>query len=135
VDQALKATDLLLQAGGFGMVIVDLGDVPADIARRVPLTSWFRFRRAVENTPAVLVAVAQESCARTCASLVLQLRAGHTSSTAEQTFAVPPSHARILRGLNVTVEVLRSRLESPVNEKKPPRPVRAVFDSRTEWVG
>ena len=50
LEQALKATDLLLQGGGFGLVVVDLGDVPVQAARRVPLTSWFRFRRAVENT-------------------------------------------------------------------------------------
>src|SRR5205085_9631057 len=51
LDQALKATDLLLQSGGFGLVAIDLGDVPVQVARRIPLTSWFRFRRAVENTP------------------------------------------------------------------------------------
>lgn len=133
VDQALKATDLLLQGGGFGMVIVDLGDVPADIARRVPLTSWFRFRRAVENTTAVLLAVAQQSCARTCASLVLQLRAAHTMS--DPGFAETPSHTRVFKGLNITVEILRSRLDSPAHEKKPPRPVRTTFGSQTQWAG
>lgn len=135
VDQALKATDLLLQAGGFGMVVIDLGDVPAEIARRVPLTSWFRFRRAVENTPGVLLAVAQESCARTCASLVLQLHAGYTISPNELTIADTPTHARIFQGLTVTVEVLRSRLDPPATDKKPPRPVRVAFDSRTQWAG
>src|SRR5688572_23573490 len=57
VDQALKAADLLLQAGGFGLVVIDLADVPPRLARRVPLTSWFRFRRAVENTRTVLLVI------------------------------------------------------------------------------
>src|SRR5439155_634103 len=47
VEQALRVTDLLLQSGGFGMVAVDLGDVPFRIARRIPLTSWFRFQLAL----------------------------------------------------------------------------------------
>ena len=69
----LKVTDLLLQSGGFGMVVLDLGDIPPESARRVPLTSWFRFRRAVEPTATVLLLVEQEPCAKTCASLVVRL--------------------------------------------------------------
>jgi len=73
LEQVLKATDLLLHAGGFGMVALDLGDIPPESARRVPLTSWFRFRRAVEPTATVLLLLEQEPCAKTCASLVLRL--------------------------------------------------------------
>lgn len=73
LEQVLKATDLLLQGGGFGMVVLDLGDIPIESARRIPLASWFRFRRAVEATDTVLVVIAQEPCAKTCASLVVQL--------------------------------------------------------------
>ena len=73
LEQVLKVTDLLLQRGGFGMVVLDLGDIPAESARRVPLTSWFRFRRAVEPTATVLLLVEQEPCAKTCASLVMRL--------------------------------------------------------------
>ena len=74
LEQVLKVTDLLLQGGGFGMVVLDLGDIPAESARRVPLTSWFRFRRAVEPTATVLLVVEQEPCAKTCASLVVRLQ-------------------------------------------------------------
>src|SRR5207244_11150209 len=72
--QASRVTDVLLQSGGFGMVAVDLGDVPFRIARRIPLTSWFRFRRAVEHTPTVLLAITQAPCAQSCAALSLKLR-------------------------------------------------------------
>jgi hypothetical protein len=71
---ALKATDLLLQGGGFGMVVLDLGDIPPRQVRRIPLTSWFRFRRGVEHKPTCLVAMEQEPCAQSCASLVLEMR-------------------------------------------------------------
>jgi recombination protein RecA len=71
-EHALKAADLLIQGGGFGVVVMDLGDTPLAIARRISLTSWFRLRRAVENTPTVLLAVARQSNAKTCASLMLE---------------------------------------------------------------
>ena len=71
-EHALKAADLLIQGGGFGLVAMDLGDTPPEIARRISLTSWFRLRRAVENTPTVLVTVARQSNAKTCASLMLE---------------------------------------------------------------
>ena len=73
LEQVLKVTDLLLQGSGFGVVVLDLGDIPPQSTRRVPLTSWFRFRRAVEPTATVLLLVEQEPCAKTCASLVVRL--------------------------------------------------------------
>ena len=71
-EHALKAADLLIQGGGFGLVVFDLGDTPPATARRISLTSWFRLRRAVENTPTVLISVARQSNAKTCASLQLE---------------------------------------------------------------
>jgi hypothetical protein len=71
-ERALKATDLLVQGGGFGLVAMDLGDTPPGTAGRISMTSWFRLRRAVEHTPTVLLAVSQQPNARTCASLVVE---------------------------------------------------------------
>lgn len=73
-ENALKATDLLIQGGGFGLVAMDLGDTAQQTARRISLTSWFRLRRAVENTPTVFVALARQANAKTCASLMLECR-------------------------------------------------------------
>jgi hypothetical protein len=73
----LKATDLLLQAGGFGIVILDLADVSVNDVRRIPLTTWFRFRRAVENTSTAFIVVEQQPHANSCASLVMDLTARH----------------------------------------------------------
>jgi recombination protein RecA len=73
LEHAFKATDLLLQGGGFGMVALDLGDVPTQQARRIISSWWYRFRRAVENTPTVLVVIAIDSCVRSCASLALEM--------------------------------------------------------------
>jgi|SRR5215472_5580004 len=71
IEQALKITDVLLQASGFGLVILDLADIPIQAARRIPLTTWFRFRRGVESTSTAFVVVEQQPNAKSCASLVL----------------------------------------------------------------
>jgi hypothetical protein len=94
-EKALKAADLLIQGGGFGLVAMDLGDTPA--ARRISLTSWFRLRRAVENTPTVLVALEREAHAKTCASMVLELRRRKTA------WSGAPGCSQLLRGLEVAV--------------------------------
>ena len=73
LEQVLRATDLLLESGGFGLIVLDLGDLPQQAARRIPLTTWFRFRRAVENKPTILLAIEQHPIAGSCSSLLLQL--------------------------------------------------------------
>ena len=79
VEQALRATDLLLQSSGFGMVVIDLAGTAPKMAHRIPLTTWFRFRRAVENTPAILLVIGTESCTQSCASLAVEISRQETS--------------------------------------------------------
>lgn len=73
IDPALRSLDLLLHGGGFGLVALDLGDVPPKLVRQVQLNVWFRMRRAVEDTSTVFVVLAQETNAKSCASLVLRV--------------------------------------------------------------
>jgi len=73
LEQVLRATDLLLESGGFGLIILDLADIPSESARRIPLTTWFRFRRAVEHKPTVLLAIEPHPIAGSCSSLLLEL--------------------------------------------------------------
>jgi recombination protein RecA len=73
-QHALKAVDLLIQAGGFGLVVFDLADTPDRIARRIPLASWFRLRHAAERTGAALVAVEHQINARSCSALQIEMR-------------------------------------------------------------
>ena len=136
IDQALRATDLLIQAGGFALVAVDLSDVPGKTVRQVPLNAWFRFRRAIEDTPTILLLLEQEPHAKTCASLVMQLEtkeAQWASSAAQarlfalsnegpvpaeaasRAFPVQPAYpfARLLAGFSVHSNVLRSRIQLP----------------------
>jgi hypothetical protein len=148
LEQVLKVTDLLLQGGGFGMVVLDLGNIPSESTRRVPLTSWFRFRRAVEPTVTVLLIVEREPCAKTCASLVVRLQrtavctcdAAPATQSETQCWKVvsqtepatpatnPVSHAALLRGMQIRAEVLRSW-----TQRKPMHSVGAAFELRAAW--
>jgi recombination protein RecA len=114
-DQALRATDLLIEGGGFGLIALDLADTPARIVRSVPLQVWFRFRRAVENTPTILLLLEQESNAKSCASLVLQVRTqetrwSETSANADRSF-LPHSPGFLLDGWKSCAEIIRSRMK------------------------
>jgi recombination protein RecA len=149
IEQVLRATDLLIQAGGFGMVAVDLSDVPARTVCQVPLNAWFRFRRAVEDTPTILLLLEQEPHAKTCASLVVRLEAGEvrwaetSPQVAQALMSVPtvatprcfralPSHpfARLLHGFSAHTIVLRSRIQVPqqrvINIRAAAQPKMAV---------
>ncbi|MCI0748858.1 MAG: DNA recombination/repair protein RecA [Verrucomicrobia subdivision 3 bacterium] len=73
VEHTIKASDLLAQAGGFGLVAIDLGDTPVNISRRIPLVTWFRLRHAVENTRTVLAVLTQQVLTHPCSALKIEL--------------------------------------------------------------
>ncbi len=108
LEQALKATDLLLHNGGFGAVIMDLGDVPPANALRIPLATWFRFRRAVENTPAIFLLLTREPCTQNCASLVLHCRC-HKQRWGQAADSDWDSKVVTLDGLDLEAEIMRHR--------------------------
>jgi len=113
LEQAVKAVDLLLHGGGFGTVVLDLGSMPWADARRIPLTTWFRFRRAVENTPTLLIVLTESPCAKTCASLVLGCQRKGEEWAHASTLGHPRNRAT-LGGFDVQVEVLRSRVQASI---------------------
>lgn len=115
IDQALRSTDLLLQAGGFGLVALDLADIPPQTVRYVPLNVWFRFRRAVEDTPTIFLVVEQEPHAKTCASLVLRMRteaARWSQANGSDAAVSGQSHMCLFDGTLLSAEVARSRVQS-----------------------
>ena len=60
---ALKAADYLLHAGGFGAIVLDLCQINPRISNRIPISYWYRFRRAIEHTPTIL-AIAEKRANR-----------------------------------------------------------------------
>ncbi len=135
--QVLKTTDLILQSGGFGLVVLDLAGISEKFVRRIPLASWFRFQRAVEHTETAMLVVSEFSCAATCAAVVVELQlsvASCQSSVRRQ--HVPgsepslPTHAELLQQMRVEAELVRSRLE-----RKPMQSVKANFVTQAVRAG
>ena len=114
IEQALRGADLLLHGGGFGLVALDLSDLPGTTVRRVPLNAWFRFRRMVENTATVLLLLGQESCAKSCASLVLwlEMEGARWNSAGRKNGGMKNPQQFLLGGLRIRAKVLRSRFEA-----------------------
>jgi hypothetical protein len=71
LDQGLRATDLLLQAGGFAALVLDLGGIDPAQGVRIPLATWFRFRQAADRTRCALLVLGQASYAQSSAAVVL----------------------------------------------------------------
>lgn len=112
LEQAIQAADMVLGSAGFGLVVLDLGGVSSRALHHLPLSFWFRFRRAVEHTPTLLLVLAPEACAKSCASLMLRLRLDEASwSTIPNTN--PVSHSYLLQGSRFNAEVIRSRFQWP----------------------
>ncbi|MBV9303573.1 MAG: hypothetical protein JOY62_02415 [Acidobacteriaceae bacterium] len=112
-EHAMHAADLLLHAGGFGAVVLDLCEASARVLNRIPLSYWYRFRRAIENTPAILVVCSgiQQVKSSANSSLWLKRKALHWSGQA-------PFY--LLRSLEFTAALRTPRAVSP------PLSIRAV---------
>src|ERR1700730_9570024 len=145
LGQMLKVTDLLLQSNGFGMIALDLGDVPVSSARRIPLTSWFRFRRAIEHTPTALLVLEQQPIAGSCSSVLLKVSGASSQLSGKRLSAVSSQlsenrvshselpHSELLDQFEITAELLRSRLDR--NSERKPVQSTASFKSRAAWTG
>ena len=64
LDRAVKALNIVLQAGGFGLVVLDLGEVAAQTIKRLPYTTWLRLHRVIEGSETACVLIGSEPIAR-----------------------------------------------------------------------
>ena len=126
LEHAFKAADLLLHAGGFGLVILDLGDVPAKDTRRIISSWWYRFRRTVEDKPTVLTVVSEEACTRSCAALTLELKGAaewsRAAETAAQSNVLPLRKPVAMRPPQITQGNLLRHNSIRVNRQRPLTP-------------
>src|SRR5215470_6720484 len=112
LEQALRVTDLLLHAGGWGVVVFDMGNISWVDARRIEMSTWFRFRRAIENTPTILLLLSEDSCAKSCSSVVLRCeRKSETWSAASAQGNVP--QLPTLQGFAMEGQILSTRIGLP----------------------
>jgi hypothetical protein len=76
MDQALRATDLLMQSGGFAAIVLDLGDESIEHGRRIPLATWFRFRQAADRTRTSVIVLGKASYAQSSAAVAVECERG-----------------------------------------------------------
>jgi recombination protein RecA len=74
VGVALRVTDSLLQAGGLGVVALDIGQVKQSCLNVLRPSNLFRLRRAVEETQTILAIVTREPVSGSGAALRLELK-------------------------------------------------------------
>jgi len=128
LDRALRATDLLLNAGGFRVIVLDMGDVRAEQVRRVPLASWYRYRLQAEKSQALFLLLVQTPCASSCASVVLHCTEAHErwEYATENQNGLP-----LLTGLQYGVSADRKRASA--REFANPFGKKPVSAAQTAW--
>lgn len=130
VDKALKAVDWIVSDGGFGLVVLDLGDIKPQLAQKIPLHHWYRFRRAVESTNSCLVVIEEHPFAKSCAAQVITAQSCDSEWSATRDQAGAP---KLLTGIRYVAEVTRSRVVLP--QRKPPGSAGTQFRIATPWAG
>ena len=108
---AMRAADLLIHSGGFGVVAVDLCELTPRMLSRIPLSYWYRFRRAIENTPCALVLLNREPQVKACASVLVEMKrersvfAGTTPLLRQAEFTAMPGKPVLSRTARFTAEI------------------------------
>lgn len=133
IEQALRATDLLLQAGGFGALVFDMAGISADHATRVPLATWFRYRAAAERTQASVLLLTQYPCARSSAGLLLSMQKSNVRGK-EATVFTGIEHLLAVRRERFQPESCASTHSKVVSIRRPVQGVReATWQSTPSW--
>lgn len=71
LKKAFFSADVVLQAGGFSPVILDLADIALADLEKIPYSYWLRFQRTIEKQPSLLLVMSKLPLTKTCASLVI----------------------------------------------------------------
>jgi hypothetical protein len=106
-DRALKAMHVVLQAGGFGIVALDLADAAGPALRQFPHTTWMRIARTVEGSPTVAVLLASEHVARSPGGVTIALDRPAVCRAEE--WAGATARDRRLRGLTLRPRIVSAR--------------------------
>ena len=105
--RALKALNLVLQAGGFGVVAFDLADVHTMAIRQFPYTTWMRIARVIEGSQTAVLMLGTDRIARSPGGVTVALEAPSGSRYAR--WHGSADRSRFLRTLNVTPRIVSAR--------------------------
>ena len=102
IERALKALNLVLQAGGFGVVAIDFADAPLAALTRIPFTTWLRIQRTIEGSDTACILVGPRPLARSAGGVTLSL-------TGCARWHGVGDRSRRLTGLELVVRVISPR--------------------------
>jgi len=88
LDHTLQAGDQLLNAGGFGLIVMDLLGLTPRMLNKIPASYWFRFRRVLEGSNTTLVLLSSRSLMQSCSALTLELQRNEAQWVGPSKFAV-----------------------------------------------
>lgn len=97
----LKAAELVLDAGGFGLVVIDFGNIAYPISQAASL----RLARAVERSASAAITITTQRICGACAALSLTIR--RLDAVLDRRAAGAPA---LFDGLQIEVGVARNRL-------------------------
>jgi len=75
IQNAIRAADLVIRAGGFAAVAIDFADVPTRWLRALPFTTWLRLAYANEGRDTACVLVGEAPVGRSARGASLRLDA------------------------------------------------------------
>ncbi len=110
VENAMKVSDLLLQAKGFGAVWINFGQIKAGQLSYVPNSFWFRFRSLTKGSPTLLIVTAKESLLGSSAQQAYLLTQNRSVWSGAGKFKLIREFRLNLKAKNVFTPVL-SRIE------------------------
>jgi hypothetical protein len=111
----VKAAELVLEAGGFGMVVIDFGEAP----RALTHASSLRIARAAERSGAAVIAIAPWRMCGTFAALSIAVTRATTSFS-----RLAPGAPAMFDGLAVDATVARNKMGGTGRRVR----VRALLD-------
>jgi hypothetical protein len=111
LDRALKAVNLVLQAGGFDLVVLDLAEVPLAALRGLPFTTWFRLQRVIEGGRTACLVMAPAPMTRSADGVSIRLaraggdRRGRSAGEASRSVWTP----QLFLGFDIEARIIRAR--------------------------
>jgi hypothetical protein len=116
-ERALKAMNLVLQAGGFGLVAFDLADARGPALRQFPHTTWMRIARIVDGSATVALLLGAEHIARSPGGVTIALEREGQDAAVEWTGN--NARNRRLRGLTIRPRMISARAPAAVAPSRP----------------
>jgi recombination protein RecA len=128
IEQGVRSADLLLQTGGFGAIVLDMGSIAPEYVARIELSTWHRYRLAAERTQSSILLLSQYPCAKSSSELQLRLLPAEAGTDAPTVFTGIRSHLEIVR------QRFAQEQTNVVPLRKPHQSTRvACWENLTTW--